>query len=259
MYDKVIRTERDSPMPRVCSEVGFAEKRLWRVETTALLGLVHDFNHILNIIRGYNELLLTVQVDGSGARDKLLQIRRAVDQGAALTRQLLKFSRGEAPEATLLNVNDLISELREYFQRLLGHGIELRLLLDSRVSPVRFDPGQLQQVLMNLVVNAGDAMPDGGCLTIKTTGPEVDKSAARLRHYVLVEVIDTGCGIAPEMRSRIFEPFFTTKETRGTGLGLANVREIVFRSGGHVCLESEPGRGSNFQVFLPCATDEPTR
>src|SRR5215813_119158 len=194
--------ECDRSMQHVSNKFGVSDERLWRVEKTALLGLAHDVNHVLNIIRGYSELLLTEQVDGSGARDKLLQIRKAVDQGESLTRQLLNFSRGQAPEPTLLDINDLLSELRERFQRLLGNGIELRLLLDSHVVPVRFDPGQLQQVLMNLVANASDAMPDGGCLTIKTTGPDL----ARLRHYVLVEVIDTGCGIAPEMQSRIFEP-----------------------------------------------------
>src|SRR5260370_13764622 len=203
----------DSPKttnPSLC------EERLRQTNKIAVLGqlaagIVHDFNHVLNVIRGYGELLLEAPGESDAAREKLLQIRRAVDRGASLTRQLLVFSRKEALNPSPLNVNDLIEELHESLQRLLGESIELRVILGSNVCPVRLDPGQFQQVVMNLAVNARDAMPNGGSLTITTAAVDVDEAQAKEQGlqpgcYATVDVRDTGCGMEPATRSRIFEP-----------------------------------------------------
>ena len=248
------------------SHLSLCEEQLRQANKIALLGqlaagIVHDFNHVLNVIRGYDELLLGEPDESEAAREKLLQIRKAVDRGASLTRQLLVFSRKEALKPVPVSVNDLIEELHESLQRLLGESIKLRVILGSDVCPVKLDPGQLQQVVMNLAINARDAMPKGGSLTIKTAEVDVDEARSKEHmgippgQYAIVDVTDTGTGMGRATRSRIFEPFFTTKEAAGgTGLGLANVHEILIRSGGHVEVETGPGRGSTFHVFLPCVT-----
>lgn len=255
-----------SPKP---SHLSLCEERLRQVNKTAVLGqfaagIVHDFNHVLNVICGYNELLLADPSESDAARERLLQIRKAVDHGVSLTRQLLVFVRKETLNPIPLDLNNLIEELHGSLRGLLAESIELLVVLGSDVCPVRLDPGQLQQVVMNLVVNARDAMPNGGRLTIETAAVDFDEPQAKQMglqpgRYAMVDVTDTGSGMDPPTRSRIFEPFFTTKEAEeGTGLGLANVHEILVRSGGHVMVDSEPGRGSTFQVFLPCVTGKCT-
>ncbi len=247
-------------------DVSPCEEQLRQVNKIAVLGqvaagIVHDFNHVLQVIRGYSELILQESGLNDASRENLLQIRRAVDRGASLTRQLLVFSRKEALEPVPLSLNSLIDELQGSLQRLLGESIEMRVILGSDVCPVKLDPGLFQQVVMNLAINARDAMPNGGSLTIKTAEVEVDEAHAKQQmgfqpgHYAIVDVTDTGSGIDPATKSHIFEPFFTTKEKdKGTGLGLANVIEILTRSGGSVAVDSEPGNGSSFKVFLPCLT-----
>jgi two-component system cell cycle sensor histidine kinase/response regulator CckA len=222
-------------------------------------GMVHDFNHVLNIIRGYSELLLGDQMQSDATREKLLQIRKSVDRGASLAQQLLAFSRSELNAPVALDINRQLQDLEGIIGPLVAGHIELRMLLGGDVCPVRFNLGQFQQVLINLLINARDAMPNGGQLTIKTGRAKLNdgwpgqQSRSSQHDYVSVEVTDTGCGMDPETQSRIFEPFFTTKEaTGGSGLGLANVREILTRSGGQIRVQSTPGRGSTFVIFLPC-------
>jgi two-component system cell cycle sensor histidine kinase/response regulator CckA len=224
---------------------------------TASVG--HDFNHVLNIIRGYTELLLADLRQNDAACERLLQINRAVDNGASLARQLLAYGRNSVVEQIPVNVNNLIEELRDSLRRLIADRVKLHVVLGSDVGPVMVYPGQLQQVITNLVVNACDAMPRGGRLMIKTAQCHLDESSfsqstERPTHrYTSIEVSDTGCGIEPAVQSRMFEPFFTTKEaTGGTGLGLASVREILVRNGGEIRVETVLGHGSTFRVLLPC-------
>lgn len=263
MADHSLNSGPDNHGPTT-SSLSLSQEQLRRMNKVVLFGqlatgMVHDFNHVLNVIRGYSELLLGEPMESNAAREKLLQIRKAVDRGESLARQLLTFSRKESRTPVSLDVNRLLEDLKESFVPGLAGRIEMRIHLDANVGTAKFDPVHLQQIVMNLVVNARDAMPNGGRLTIKTArvvldeGQDSESSHNSQRDFVLVEVTDTGCGMEPATRSRIFEPFFTTKETAGgTGLGLANVRELLTRNGGHVRVESTPGRGSTFQVFVPC-------
>lgn len=226
--------------------------------TRLTAGIGHDFNQVLNIIRGYTELLLEELRQNDAAREKLIQINKAIESGALLSRQLVARGRNDLPTRISISVNSLIEQLHDSLARLLADRVELHLDLGSNVGSVMLYPGQLQQVVMNLVVNAYEAMPKGGCLTIKTAACDLDESPAdhpqgiQPRHCILIEVSDTGYGIEPAVRSRIFEPFFSTKNaTGGTGLGLANVREILTQSGGEIRVESVLGKGSTFRVFLP--------
>jgi signal transduction histidine kinase len=219
-------------------------------------GIVHDFNNVLHVIRGCSELLLQDSPENNATREKLQQIKGAADRGVSLTRQLLAFSRKQAVEPTTLDLNSLITELKDFLQRLIGKEFELRTIFGPNLSSVSVDPVQFQQVLMNLVVNARDAMPDGGKLTIETATTVVDEAHTKGQmemppgRYAMVAVTDAGCGMDAETLSHIFEPFFTTKE-RGTGLGLATVYGIVKQSGGFVSVYSAPGYGTTFKVFFP--------
>jgi len=222
-------------------------------------GVAHDFNNLLTVILGYSELLLNrIKVEGV-VRDKVGEINRAADRAAALTRQLLAFSRKQVLQPKTLDLNDVVATLDKMLRRLIGEHIEFITRRDSHIHFVNADPGQIEQVLMNLVVNARDAMPLGGKLTISTsnvflTQDQIGEHAADIAHgdYVMLSVSDTGHGMDDETKSRIFEPFFTTKEKGyGTGLGLSTAYGIIKQSGGFITVETEPESGTIFKVFLP--------
>ena len=221
-------------------------------------GVAHDFNNLLTAIMGYGQLL-TKRLDTHGpARRDVDEILRAADRAASLTRQLLAFSRQQVLEPRVLDLNAAVSDVDKMLRRLVGEDVDLVTAPAADLGRVKVDPGQIEQVLMNLVVNARDAMPQGGKLTIETANVELDASHVQARHemkpgeYVMLAVSDTGCGMTHEVASRVFEPFFTTKELgKGTGLGLSTVHGIVKQSGGHIELYSEPGQGTTFKVYLP--------
>jgi PAS domain S-box-containing protein len=221
-------------------------------------GVAHDFNNLLTIIMSYADLLARDLPEGLAARQDLLEIRKAAAQAASLTNQLLAFSRQQVLAPVVLNLNELVADVRKMLQRLLGEDIELSLRLAPQLGDVRADPGQLQQVIMNLAVNSRDAMPTGGKLTLETAAVELGEEyveahqTVRPGSYTMLVVTDTGMGMDAETRSRAFEPFFTTKEKgRGTGLGLSTVYGIVQQSGGYIWLYSEPGHGTTFKIYLP--------
>jgi two-component system, cell cycle sensor histidine kinase and response regulator CckA len=221
-------------------------------------GVAHDFNNLLTIISGYTELLLDTTPAGEPNRELLDEIHRAAERSAALTRQLLAFSRKQVLAPRLIDLNDVVRDTEKLLRRLIGEDIRLTTELHPEPLSVRADPGQMEQVLMNLAVNARDAMPQGGDLTIRTsrvvwTDPEaIQRPGGRPGPYAVLEVSDTGSGMPDEVRRRVFEPFFTTKEAgRGTGLGLSVVHGIVLQSEGHIDLESTLGHGTTFRIFLP--------
>jgi PAS domain S-box-containing protein len=223
-------------------------------------GVAHDFNNHLTVINGYAELLLAEGTLDESVRDSVEEIHKASGRAAAVARQLLAFSRKQAAKLEVLDTNATVGEVESMLRRLIGEDIHLELALDPDAGAVLADAGQLHQVLMNLAVNARDAMPGGGTLTIRTARREVDTGLAALHPelapgpHVAITVADTGMGIDEEVRRHIFEPFFTTKEGGlGTGLGLATVYGIVRQSNGGVWVTSEPGKGSVFEVILPRA------
>jgi two-component system, cell cycle sensor histidine kinase and response regulator CckA len=221
-------------------------------------GIAHDFNNLLTIIVGYCELLLGSSLVDENQRGKVEEIKKAGERASVLTRQLLAFSRKQVLAPRGLDLNSVIESLRKMIERLIGEDIELVPVLHPHLNLVKADPGQVDQIVMNLVVNARDAMPSGGKLTIDTTNIEFDEAyvhshpLSRPGHYVLMAVSDTGTGMDRETQKHIFEPFFTTKEKgKGTGLGLATVYGIVKQSGGLIWLYSEPGVGTTFKIYLP--------
>ncbi|MBV9774117.1 MAG: response regulator [Gemmatimonadetes bacterium] len=227
-------------------------------------GVAHDFNNVLTAIRGYADLL---KMDGEVSEENMWQvdeIRSASDRAAALTRQLLAFSRRQVTQPRSVSVNTAVAGMERLLRRLIGEDVRLHTVLAPEPGSVHVDPGHLDQVLMNLAVNARDAMPDGGTLLIATATVSIDAEEA-VAHpgavpgtYVRLSVSDTGTGIPEEVRARIFEPFFTTKEQgKGTGLGLSTVQGIVRHAGGHLRVASEPGRGTVFSVYLPLEAEEP--
>ncbi len=225
-------------------------------------GIAHDFNNLLGVISGYAELV-SEQIDPSGeARNSVEQIRKAADRASSLTGQLLAFSRQQVLETRVLNLNAIVEDMVKMLPRLLGEDIELHVSLDPALGAVRADQGQIEQVIMNLAVNARDAMPEGGNLAIRTQRAQFDSDQAQ-RHqpmapgdYVLLSVSDTGTGMDKQTQTHIFEPFFTTKERgRGTGLGLATVYGFVKQIGGYVWVDSEPGMGSTFAIYLPVTSE----
>ena len=216
-------------------------------------GVAHDFNNMLTAIGGYTALALEHAETGSTLRSDLDEIRKATDRAALLTRQLLAFSRKQVLMPELLDLNGVVLELESMLRPLIGDDVALTTQLDPALGPIEADPGQLQQVVMNLVVNARDAMPNGGGITIATANCDVGENddAIEPGRYVTLAVRDTGQGIDEPTLRQIFEPFFTTKEAgKGTGLGLATVYGIVKQSGGYVAVESEVGIGSAFTIYL---------
>ena len=225
-------------------------------------GIAHDFNNLLTIIKGYSQLSLIELKEGDPLKENIEEVKKATDRAADLIRQLLVFSRRQVMEMSVLDLNILLQNLDKMLRRIIGEDIELVTLLAEDLGRVKTDPGQIEQVILNLAVNARDAMPSGGKLTIETANVELDETYAR-RHvavtpgrYVMLAVSDTGVGMTPEVRDRVFEPFFTTKEKgKGTGLGLSTVYGIVKQSEGNIWIYSEPGHGTTFKIYLPQAEE----
>jgi signal transduction histidine kinase len=221
-------------------------------------GVAHDFNNLLTVIRGHSELLIDRIQPNDPLYNHSQQIRKTSDRAASLTRQLLAFSRMQVLQPKVLNINDLIVEMGKLLRRLIREDIEFCVRLGDGVGRVKADPGQMEQVFLNLTVNASDAMLSGGKLTIETRDAVVDEEHARRRpsieqgRYVIVSVTDSGHGMDAATKARIFEPFFTTKERgKGTGLGLATVYGVVKQTGGFIWVESELGQGTSFDIYLP--------
>jgi signal transduction histidine kinase/CheY-like chemotaxis protein len=240
-----------------------SERRLeqaQRMEAVGRLagGIAHDFNNLLTVIGSYSDLAIRKLEDGHIVLRYVDQIRKASATAATLTRQLLAFSRRQVLQPRVIALNEIVDEISFMVQSLLGAGIELKLRLDPNLGQLEADPVQLQQVLLNLIVNAKDAMPDGGLLSIETRNFDLDaryckqSSALKAGSYVRLTVADTGMGMDEETLARIYEPFFTTKpKGRGTGLGLPTVYGIVQQSGGQIAVYSEIGKGTTFHIYLP--------
>ena len=225
-------------------------------------GVAHDFNNLLTVISGGCGLLLESLPAQSQEREEVEEIRAASERAAALTRQLLSFSRRHVTEPTVLDLNEIVEGMDRMLRRLIGEDIELVTVFGASPSLVRAEPSQLEQVIVNLVVNARDAMPDGGRLTIETSNlldpdePGLPRGSAAPDRHVVLAIGDSGCGMTPEVQAHLFEPFFTTKEPgKGTGLGLSTVYGIVQQGGGRIRVRSAPGRGSRFEVLLPRAEE----
>jgi signal transduction histidine kinase/ActR/RegA family two-component response regulator len=226
-------------------------------------GVAHDFNNVLTIIMGYAQQLIDFpDANPDAVQNNASQIITASNRAAALTRQLLAFGRKQVLQPTVVNLNEIIVDLDKMVRRLISENVEIVTRPATKLGTVKADPGQIEQVLLNLVINARDAMPHGGTLTVETANVELDQAYAdkhagmRPGPYVALAVSDTGIGMDAETQAHIFEPFFTTKEMgKGSGLGLATVYGVVQQSGGHLSVYSEPGRGSTFKVYLPRAGD----
>jgi nitrogen-specific signal transduction histidine kinase len=221
-------------------------------------GIAHDFNNLLTIIHTHCQLALLDLKEGEGLKGKFEAILNAAERAASLTRQLLVFSSRQVMEMKVIDINHLVQDLEKMLRRVLGEDIELITMLDKDLGKIKADPGQIEQVVLNLAINARDAMPSGGKLIIETANARLDENSPYLQlgvtpgRYVFLSVSDTGVGMTPEIREKIFEPFFTTKEKgKGSGLGLSIVYGIVKQCGGNITVYSEPSQGTIFKMFLP--------
>ncbi|HKW85844.1 MAG TPA: ATP-binding protein, partial [Nitrospiraceae bacterium] len=235
-------------------------RRVQKVESIGQLagGIAHDFNNLLTVINSYSDMLLSETDHRSPLRRGLTEIKEAGYRAATLTHQLLAFSRQQVLKPKVLDLNAVVQNIMKFLRPLIGENINLIICPDPNLARVKADPGQIEQVIMNLVVNAQDAMPHGGQLTIETTNVELADTAPSKKgsmlsiSYVMLTVSDTGCGMDADTQARLFEPFFTTKEPgQGTGLGLSTAHGIVKQSGGHIDFSSEVGKGSTFRIYLP--------
>ncbi|HEB09817.1 MAG TPA: response regulator [Spirochaetales bacterium] len=224
-------------------------------------GVAHDFNNLLTTIIGYSELISMEQDLNDSTKEGVQEIKNSAKRAAELTKQLLAFSRKQVLQPQVIDLNRLITKLGKMLRRLIGEDVDLTTKLDSKPGHIKADPGQVEQVITNLVVNARDAMQEGGTITIETQGLYLDESYSQQHpevkpgDYVLLAVSDTGHGMDEETQAQIFEPFFTTKEVgKGTGLGLSTVYGIVKQSGGYIYVYSEPDHGTTFKIYLPQLT-----
>jgi signal transduction histidine kinase len=239
-------------------EVQFIEAQKMEVIGQLAGGVAHDFNNILAVIMGYSDLIMQKLGPDDVNKGHLETIRSAAERAAGLTRQLLIFSRRQTVQLVVLDLNDVLKDLDKMLRRLIDENIEMTIVPGEHIGRIKADSGYVGQVLMNLVVNARDAMPNGGRLTIASSNATLDENytrthkGARPGHYVMFSVKDTGTGMSEEVKARIFEAFFTTKpKGKGTGLGLATCQTIVQQSGGHIDVCSELGRGTTFQIYFP--------
>ncbi|MBI3662327.1 MAG: response regulator [Acidobacteria bacterium] len=221
-------------------------------------GIAHDFNNLLSVIIGYSESLVEGLGQRESLRDKAEEIKKAADSAASLTRQLLAFSRQQVLAPKVLDLGLVVRDTESMLRRLIGEDVDLLTVAEPDLGQVKADPGQMEQVILNLAINARDSMPEGGKLTIETRNAELGENYLARRplmrpgSYVLLAISDNGMGMDAATQARIFEPFFTTKEQgKGTGLGLATVYGIVKQSGGHIWVYSEPGQGTTFKIYLP--------
>ena len=224
-------------------------------------GAAHDFNNLITVIAGYGQMLLAAVQDNPALRDAAQEVLRASDRAASLAGQLLLFSRRQANQPRVIDLNGLVNDLKNMLGRVMGEDVELKTELEAGLGAVRADPGQIEQVIVNLAINARDAMPAGGRLLLETANVEIGGGGARAiglepGPYVMLAIGDTGSGMSAAVKSHVFEPFFTTKERgRGTGLGLSTVYGIVKQHGGGIFLYSEPERGATFKIYLPRAEE----
>jgi signal transduction histidine kinase len=226
-------------------------------------GIAHDFNNLLTVIVGFNDLLRAELAESTSAQQNAEEVSQAAGRASALTRQLLAFSRQQVARPRVIDLNDSVQRLEKMLGRIIEADIELELVCAGDVHPIKVDPAQIDQVVMNLVVNARDAMPNGGRVTIQTAGRQLTEADVAGRSgicpgpHTVLTVKDTGIGMTPETQARLFEPFFTTKEKgKGTGLGLSIVHGIVKQNGGDIVVQSEPGRGTAFHIYFPATGEE---
>ena len=226
-------------------------------------GIAHDFNNLLTVIQGHCEISLLQFQGNNPLREDIVEIKKAADRAGNLTRQLLAFSRRQIMEMKVIDLNALLRELEKMLRRVMGEDVELVTVLDEHLGKIKMDPGQMEQVVLNLAINARDAMPSGGKFILETTNVYLDEEYARSHigveagPYVMLSATDTGSGMSLQVKERLFEPFFTTKEKgKGTGLGLSTVYGIIKQSSGNIWVYSEPGHGSTFKIYLPRVDEE---
>jgi two-component system, cell cycle sensor histidine kinase and response regulator CckA len=221
-------------------------------------GVAHDFNNLLTVITGYSQMSMEETAPGSSLHEHAQQVYEASQRAAALTRQLLAFSRQQVLQPQVVSLNKILESMQKMLSRLIGEDIRVRTICSKELALVKVDPAQIEQVILNLSINARDAMPKGGQLTLETDRAELDESYTKDHPwvkpgvYMRLTVSDNGVGMDEKTQARIFEPFFTTKETgKGTGLGLSMVYGVVKQSGGHIMVYSEPGHGTTFKLYFP--------
>ncbi len=261
VFDTSARVQAEAALRRSQEDLSQARK----MEAVGRLagGVAHDFNNLITVIRGYAELVEESLPEAGPARADVREVKRAAERAADLTAQLLAFSRKQILQPRIVSINEIVRRMEKMLPRMIGEDIELLMLLQPDAGNVRADPGQIEQVIMNLAVNSRDAMPRGGTLSIMTSniGPNDAQAAAHTEmprgHYVSLIVSDTGEGMDAETKARVFEPFFTTKELgKGTGLGLATVYGIIKQSGGYIYCASDLGAGTSFQIYLSRVFEE---